>query len=146
MDVKKEIVKENQRVTVSMSMLKDAMIRLLGKKPIQQISVSELCREAGVNRSTFYRLYSIPIEVMEDIIQEHITRIHSMISFSEDARMENTKMIYKYLFDHRDVFIPILHNYDYRIIVMLEKKFYNVFRKNTDSLSQRKNVSLSALF
>jgi AcrR family transcriptional regulator len=34
--------------------LAEALVRLLERKPLGEISVSELCREAGVHRTTFY--------------------------------------------------------------------------------------------
>ena len=44
----------------------NALISLLKKKPLEYITVSELCTEAGVNRSTFYLHY----ETIEDILEE----------------------------------------------------------------------------
>lgn len=43
-----------------------ALIELLKKKPIEYISVSELCKTAGVNRSTFYLHY----ENIGDLLNE----------------------------------------------------------------------------
>ncbi|MGN1207614.1 MAG: TetR/AcrR family transcriptional regulator, partial [Eubacteriales bacterium] len=42
-------------------------LRLLRKKPLGEITVSELCREAGLNRATFYRHYSVPKDVLTEI-------------------------------------------------------------------------------
>ena len=46
-----------------------ALLTLLEKKPFDYITVSELCAEAGVNRSTFYLHY----ENTQDLLQETIT-------------------------------------------------------------------------
>ena len=35
----------------------EALLRLYHQKPYSEIQISELCREAGYNRSTFYRIY-----------------------------------------------------------------------------------------
>ena len=43
-----------------------ALISLLKKKPIEYISVSEICEMAGVNRSTFYLHY----ETISDLLEE----------------------------------------------------------------------------
>lgn len=43
-----------------------ALISLLKKKPFEYITVSEICKEAGVNRSTFYLHY----ETIGDLIDE----------------------------------------------------------------------------
>ena len=43
-----------------------ALLSLLEKKPFEYITISELCEEAGVNRSTFYLHY----ENMADLLKE----------------------------------------------------------------------------
>ena len=46
-------------------LIKRVFMALLKEKPIEQITVTELCRIADINRSTFYQyygdIYSIPI-------------------------------------------------------------------------------------
>lgn len=48
--------------------LTSAMLALLEEKPINEISISELCGMAGVGRTSFYRNY----EEKEDIIKAYI--------------------------------------------------------------------------
>ena len=45
---------ENQRIRLTKTLLKNALLVLLGKKPIERIAVSEICAKAQVNRTTFY--------------------------------------------------------------------------------------------
>ena len=59
--------RENQRVAITRRLLKEGMLRLLREKDSDKITISELCREAGVNRATFYRHYGIPRDVLMDI-------------------------------------------------------------------------------
>lgn len=47
----------NPTALLSQQQLAEAMFRLLGEKPFAAISVSELCRTAGVSRQTFYSLF-----------------------------------------------------------------------------------------
>ena len=58
--------KVNQRVAITKRLLKESMIQILQKKNIRQVTVSELCSRAGINRSTFYAHYSIPSDVLMD--------------------------------------------------------------------------------
>ena len=58
---------ENQRIAISRRLLKESLLRLLKEKEIDKITISELCRDACVNRSTFYRYYEIPQDVLTDI-------------------------------------------------------------------------------
>ena len=45
--------KENQRITLTKRLLKESLVRLMEAKSLQKISVSELCKDAGINRATF---------------------------------------------------------------------------------------------
>lgn len=49
--------KGNQRYQETCQRIEDAMVLLLDKKTADQITVSEVCREAGVHRTTFYGHY-----------------------------------------------------------------------------------------
>ena len=59
--------RENQRVTITKRMLKEALLLLMKNKDLEKISVTELCRAADINRATFYRHYQIPGDVLFEI-------------------------------------------------------------------------------
>ncbi len=61
---------ENQRVTVTKRMLKEGLMRLLEKNPLDKINITQLCREAGINRTTFYRYYELPSDVLTEMQNE----------------------------------------------------------------------------
>lgn len=44
--------------------LSDALIRLMREKPFDKISINEMAKEAGVNRSTWFRNFSSKSEVL----------------------------------------------------------------------------------
>ena len=48
-----------------------ALIRLLGEKPLSAISITELTAAAGVSRMTYYRNY----QSLDDILRSHLTDI-----------------------------------------------------------------------
>ena len=50
--------KEDLRVRKTKKALFDAFINLLSKKNFDEITVNELCDEAGIRRATFYKHYS----------------------------------------------------------------------------------------
>ena len=49
--------KNNKRKRASMHKMEQVLIELLQAKELHEISVSDLCKRAGVNRSTFYANY-----------------------------------------------------------------------------------------
>ena len=71
--------KENQRVMLTKRLLKESLIRLMEEKEIQKISVSELCRDAGINRVTFYNHYTSPQDLLREMERELVAEIHNLI-------------------------------------------------------------------
>ena len=48
----------DHRTRVTKMLIRKAFTSLLSQKPIQSISVKELCELAGINRGTFYSHYT----------------------------------------------------------------------------------------
>ena len=46
--------RQDHRTRVTKLLIRKAFTQLLNEKPIQSISVKELCMQAGINRGTFY--------------------------------------------------------------------------------------------
>ncbi|MCM1227223.1 MAG: TetR/AcrR family transcriptional regulator [Clostridium sp.] len=63
-------IKDNQRIRLSKMLFKNSLIALLKKKPVYQISVTELCEKAELNRSTFYKYYGNVRDVLTEIEKE----------------------------------------------------------------------------
>jgi len=121
-----------------------AFISLLEKKPYEYITVSELCKEAGVNRSTFYLHY----ESFDDLLTE-TTRylLDDFLSyFSNDSKdgvstleqqsLEDLNFIEeKYLFpylsyikDHKEIFkTALLHTKTLRLDDVYLRMYENIF-------------------
>ena len=51
----------------SRKLIRDAYVALMQTKPIDKISVSDIVREADLNRGTFYAHYSNPMDVLMEI-------------------------------------------------------------------------------
>lgn len=73
--------KENQRITLTKRMLQEGLLRLLEVKALDKISVTELCRESGINRATFYNHYGSPQELLNDLEMQIVEGIDSLISY-----------------------------------------------------------------
>lgn len=71
--------KEDQRVRVTKKMLNTAFLQLLAQKPVQAISVKELCATAGVNRSTFYLHYRDIYDLLEQIQDEMLQELNTLL-------------------------------------------------------------------
>jgi AcrR family transcriptional regulator len=59
--------KLDRRIKYTKLALRAGLITLLGRKPIDKISVKELCEAADINRSTFYAHYESPTDLLEQV-------------------------------------------------------------------------------
>ena len=58
---------KDHRVWVTQRLIREAFTGLLKQKPIQSISIKELCEVAGINRGTFYAHYRDIYDLREKI-------------------------------------------------------------------------------
>ena len=68
-----------KRKTTTKSDLKAALTRLLREKDFEAISVSDITKEAGVNRGTFYLHYVDKFDMMDKLIDEILQNILTLL-------------------------------------------------------------------
>ena len=90
---------ENQRIRLTKRMLKEALVRLLEHKSIDKITVYELCGEAEINRTTFYKYYSSPFALLEDIQADFLHELEN--SLRENDHPISLLNILTYIDTHR---------------------------------------------
>ncbi len=67
----------DQRIRLTRKLLKDALVQLMQKQHISEISVRSLCELADINRSTFYAHYTDPFDLLRQIGQEVMENLKS---------------------------------------------------------------------
>lgn len=77
--------KENQRIALTKKLLQEGLLRLLETKHLEKISVTELCKESGINRATFYNHYYSPQELLTDIETRMTQQLKDIIGNPETA-------------------------------------------------------------
>lgn len=73
------VMKVDRRVLKTEQALESALLKLMHGKSIDQITTTELCREAGINRNTFYAHYPNPMSLLERIEDAFIKVIVEII-------------------------------------------------------------------
>lgn len=79
---------ENQRIRLSRQLLKEALIDLLQEKPIEKITIKEICEKAGINRSTFYRHYSSEYDLLGEIEQDGMDILREALKNQDSGSLE----------------------------------------------------------
>lgn len=90
---------ENQRIRLTKRMLKEALAELLADKPIDRITVYELCSRAQINRTTFYKYYGSQFDLMEDMQSDFLKELEN--SLHEKDQPLSLLSILTYIDTHR---------------------------------------------
>lgn len=86
----------DRRIARTETRLHHALLDLMGKKSIDQISVTELCKKADVNRNTFYAHYNNTTELLnhiEDEMLKHLSNSIDIMFFAGDTHKAITKAL-----------------------------------------------------
>lgn len=96
------VKKENQRIALTKRLLQDGLLKLLESKSLDKISVTELCREAGINRATFYNHYASPQDLLNELEATLRTELENLISSPRNADEipAQLELVCSYLKDH----------------------------------------------
>lgn len=139
--------KENQRIALTKRLLHEGLLRLLEKKELEKINVTELCRESGINRATFYKYYGCPEDVLaairEQFFQELLESQQQGDSNSPMTYIESFGRVCSYIYEHKELSKHILKNIAFNISELLEKLshgrngMYEYLDKNFDPESAR---------
>ena len=122
----------NKSALLSQKLISEALLRLLEEKAFNDISVSDLCREAQVSRQTFYSLFGtkenvIIYELSHNccyLPEENATSCHSAVfrSFCEGYS--------RYIVDKRHIISLLVHNdmihflYDVQYRSLMDCKYF----------------------
>ncbi|HWR22327.1 MAG TPA: TetR/AcrR family transcriptional regulator [Feifaniaceae bacterium] len=89
----------DQRVRLTRTLLKDALVQIMQTQHISKISVRALCDLAGVNRSTFYAHYSDQYDLLHQLEQEVIDNLKRYLEKQDyhDNRPISTQVLTRIL-------------------------------------------------
>lgn len=136
----------NQRVAVTKRMVKEGLVRMLEKKPLEKVNITELCQEAGINRTTFYRYYELPRDVLTEMQNEFFEETfehfqkpltvngikHLFVCLSEHAELVKLFFRYNSDMDWTNIFTQIYYSFPE---MKMTKAFQNLDENSAKLLS-----------
>ena len=115
--IRKEVIAVNQRTRLTKALLRQAMLRQLETKGVDRVTVVGLCQDAGINRSTFYRYYSAPGDVVQDLQQSILEDIRQIMARidpgSEVTYLRQMDAVFDYLYQNRRSIRLLLSSMDF---------------------------------
>ena len=88
-------MKTDRRIKYTKMVLKEALIEILQERPVERVTVKEICDRADVNRSTFYVHYGSPQELLESICRELCEEISQKKKDFEDIQHKRPPKVHK---------------------------------------------------
>ena len=91
--------------------LQEAMLALLERKPFEQITIRDICAEAGVHYATFFRHHQTKEALLDFIARDQIAKLNELtmaIRGSSDYAAGFRAMC-EYVGDHRDLWSTLLN-------------------------------------
>lgn len=113
---------------ISRECLQTAIIRLMAYKKLEDITITELVKEAGVSRNAFYRNYSSKKDIILELCNSIINITSNLITSSKDKKLR-----YKYL---QNLFFEIKEN-SQNFMLLFQARVYNFEIINEDEIAER---------
>lgn len=92
----------------SRSLLHEALLQLLKKKPLNKITVQELCKKAGVNRTTFYNHYETPDDILREIVGQFAASFSEQLRATPASYSDRIAFLLQQMESHRDLTLLLL--------------------------------------
>ncbi|PLK27948.1 TetR/AcrR family transcriptional regulator [Novosphingobium sp. TH158] len=91
--------------------LREALLALLERKPFDQITVRDICAEAGVHYATFFRHHPTKEALLDTIARDQISRLSdlAMAIRGADDYQAGFHAMCAYVDDHRDLWSTLLN-------------------------------------
>lgn len=102
--------REDRRITMTKRMLKEALIEMLKEKDIYHISIRELCENADVNRTTFYKYYGSQFDLLADMEKDILEFIAKAVRRNEAEPEKIISSVCNYLEENLEFIRLIINN------------------------------------
>lgn len=135
---------DNRRVRMTKKLIKDAYLELLESNPSEKISVTDVCKVADVNRSTFYMYYEDTIALRHDIENDVMDQI-PVLSDTDKQFVDILERFFSYIEENSRMFrILILQSdnraFNRRLIDAVLEKYRILSRANSERLAKYEYV------
>lgn len=98
-------MKTDARVRYTRMIIHQTFLKLLKEKPLAKITVTEICELAEINRTTFYKHYSDPYDLLEQLEREAIDGLLSLIDGGTDRNLAEVLLpILRTIRENRELF------------------------------------------
>ncbi len=123
-----------------------ALVRLMKQKEYLSITVSDICREAGYGRTTYYRYFSNDKDELILYLTALRFKQNYKDRFPDELREDEAMLMLKSVYEHRDFYLLLAKH---KLNHLLFKVFFQEYRRKDDEdelLKYVKSFSAGAYF
>ena len=123
-----ETKREDRRTAYSKKVIRESLLALMQEKPLNKITVREICEKADVNRSTFYSYYMDIYDLYRSILKDFFRCQHRIIRECSSTLVSRPDITDLSVTDFTDFYLV------YFSIVMENRELFRfVFNQNSDA-------------
>ena len=116
-------MKEDLRITKTRKVLFETLVLLMKEKSFEEIKVSDICKKALINRSTFYSHYSDKyelfmelIDALKDNLTESLNNNDSNV-YTREYFIDLIKLLLDHIDEKKNIYYSILLNNRNSIVI-----------------------------
>lgn len=136
---------ENRRVRMTKSMMKEALLELLENKPLDKITVKDICESADVNRSTFYSYYEstkqLLLEIEDDVLNQLPVYTDSPNDYSNERFLSALEDFFDYVRSNERLFRILIvqrdsSRFNNRLVNTIMEKYKSVLKTDDELIAR----------
>lgn len=137
-------MKTDARIRYTRMVIKNSFIELLKERPVNRVTVKDVCDMAEINRATFYKHYTDCFDLLEKIEDEMILELQQLV---QESQNKNIAIVFNKMFkkikEGGTLYITIASNhgdstFPNRILNMFYEQAYPFFESQSPNTSKQK--------
>jgi len=119
-------IKDNKRAQMSVQKIKKATAKLIKNIKEKKITIKDICKEAGINRTTFYAHFDSTESVVYEICEEYIIGCYRIFLDTNTPYRTRIKKTVELIHNDLDFFAYVfenVHNLELKILEMVENYY-----------------------
>jgi len=99
------------RILQTRGALREALLRLLADRPLEQISIREIAAAAGVGYNTFFRHYTSKEALLKEIVTQELSELIALSVTTLDASnsLEASRALCRFVAEHDGLWSTLLN-------------------------------------
>lgn len=136
-------MKSDRRTEYTKAVIRHAFLQLLKEKTIEEITVTEICRLADINRATFYRHYENQYDLLSYLEEKMLDDIKKSVYECGADIDKLTEMILCKFYEQREIWTLLLGKH---ANLGFQTKIYNFFDEHFAKEDKSKESELKYRF